>query len=185
VNLGYGDPLYGYSTDAANVATPFGLFPSLSDIEMMPGLLVSGAERGIENFIGDFTGTGPNPVDLSSLTSLTDSSSGTTTELSDLSTALANFASDPTLTLTDFANTLSSDLSTAYGMLLPTADIANAFLTTLPAYDASLFLDNLSDPINAIGLPIAADLGLGVFLANYETDVVFTAAETILSSIVP
>jgi hypothetical protein len=185
VNLGYGDPLYGYSTDAANVATPFGLFPSLSDIEMMPGLLVSGAEQGIENFIGDFTGTGPNPVDLSSLTSLTDSSSGTTTAVSDLSTALANFASDPTLTLNDFANTLSSDLSTAYGTLLPTADIANAFLTTLPAYDASLFQDNLSDPINAIGLPIAADLGLGVFLANYETDVVFTAADTILNSIIP
>jgi hypothetical protein len=169
------------------VATQFGLFPSLSDIEMMPGLLVSGAEQGIENFIGDFDGTGPNPVDLSlsSLTWLTDSSSGTTTELSDLSTALANFASDPPLTLTDFANTLSSDLSTAYGTLLPTADIANALLTTLPAYDASLFLDNLSDPINAIGLPVAADLGLGIFLANYETDVIFTAAETILSSISP
>ena len=99
VNLGYGDPLYGYSTDTANVATPFGLFPSLSDIEMMPGLLVSGAEQGIENFIGDFTGSGPNPVDLSlnSLTSLMDSSSGTTSALPDLSTALANFASDPAL----------------------------------------------------------------------------------------
>ena len=187
VNLGYGDPLYGYSTDAANVATPFGLFPSLSDIEMMPGLLASGAEQGIENFIGDFTGSGPNPVDLSlnSLTSLMDSSSGTTSALPELSTALANFASDPALPLTEFAATLSSDLSTAYGTLLPTADIADAFLTSLPAYDASLFLDNLSDPINAIGLPIAADMGLGILLANMETDVVATAAETILSSISP
>ena len=187
VNLGYGDPLYGYSTDAANVPTPFGLFPSLSDIEMMPGLLASGAEQGIENFIGDFTGSGPNPVDLSlnSLTSLMDSSSGTTSALPDLSTALANFASDPALPLTEFADTLSSDLSTAYGTLLPTADIADAFLTALPAYDASLFLDNLSDPINAIGLPIAADMGLGILLANMETDVVATAAETILSSISP
>jgi PE-PPE domain len=187
VNLGYGDPLYGYSTDAANVATPFGLFPSLSDIEMMPGLLASGAEQGIENFIGDFTGSGPNPVDLSlnSLTSLMDSPSGTTSALPDLSTALANFASDPALPLTEFADALSSDLSTAYGTLLPTADIADAFLTALPAYDASLFLDNLSDPINAIGLPIAADMGLGILLANMETDVVATAAETILSSISP
>jgi hypothetical protein len=187
VNLGYGDPLYGYSTDAANVATPFGLFPSLSDIEMMPGLLASGAEQGIENFIGDFTGSGPNSVDLSlnSLTSLMDSSSGTTSALPDLSTALANFASDPALPLTDFVDTLSSVISTAYGTLLPTADIADAFLTALPAYDASLFLDNLSDPINAIGLPIAADMGLGILLANMETDVVATAAETILSSISP
>jgi hypothetical protein len=187
VNLGYGDPLYGYSTDAANVATPFGLFPSLSDVEMMPGLLANGAEQGIENFIADFTGSGPNPVDLSlnSLTSLMDSSSGTTSALPDLSTALANFASDPALPLTDVADTLSSAISTADGTLLPTADIADALLTALPAYDASLFLDNLSDPINAIGLPIAADLGLSILLANMETDVVATAAETVLSSVSP
>ena len=94
VNLGYGDPLYGYSTDAANVATPFGLFPGLSDIEMMPGLLVSGAEQGVNNFIGDFTGTGPNPVELS-LASLMDPSSATTTALPDLSAELASFASNP------------------------------------------------------------------------------------------
>jgi hypothetical protein len=59
--------LYGYSTSAANVATPFGLFPSLSAFEKLPGLLVSGTEQGIQNFIGDFTGSGPNPVTLSSL----------------------------------------------------------------------------------------------------------------------
>ena len=162
VNLGYGDPLYGYSTDAANVATPFGLFPGLSDIEMMPGLLVSGAEQGVNNFIGDLTGTGPNPVELS-LASLMDPSSATTTALPDLSAELASFASNPSGALTDVANTLPSDFSTAYGTLLPTVDIVNALVTSLPAYDASLFLDNLSDPVNAIGLPIAADLGLGVF----------------------
>jgi hypothetical protein len=49
------------------VATPFGLFPSLSAFEKLPGLLVSGTEQGIQNFIGDFTGSGPNPVTLSSL----------------------------------------------------------------------------------------------------------------------
>jgi hypothetical protein len=52
----------------------------------------------------------------------------------------------------------------------------------LPTYDASLFLDNLSNPIDAIGLPIAADLGIGVFLGNYEADVLATAAETIAGS---
>ena len=35
---------------------------------------------------------------------------------------------------------------------------------------------------NAIGLPIAADLGIGLFLGNYEADVLATAAETILGS---
>ncbi len=184
VNLGYGDPLYGYSTDAANVASPFGLFPDLSDIEMMPNLLVSGAEQGVQDFIGDFTGTGPNPVELS-LTSLTDPSSGTTSTLPDLEAELASLASNPAGALTDFSNTISSDLQTAYSTLLPTADIANALSTSLPAYDASLFLDNLSDPVNAIDLPIAADLGIEIFLANYEADVIATAAETILNSVIP
>jgi hypothetical protein len=184
VNLGYGDPEYGYSTDPANVATTFGLFPDLDEIEKMPGLLLSGAEQGIQDFIGDFTGTGPNPVDLS-LSSLTDASSGTTSALPYLDAELQSLVSDPSGTLTDVANTISSDLQTAYSALLPTADILNALLTGLPAYDASLFLDNLTNPVDAIGLPIAADLGIGIFLGNYEADVLATAAETIVSSFSP
>jgi hypothetical protein len=184
VNLGYDDPEYGYSTDAANEATTFGLFPDLSEIEKMPGLLLSGAEQGIENFIGDFTGSGPNPVELS-LASLTDSSSGTTTSLPDIAAELESLASNPAGTLTDIANTVSSDLQTAYSTLLPTADTVNDLLTSLPAYDASLFLDNLSDPVQAFGLPIAADLGIGIYLANYEAEVLATAAETILNSFTP
>jgi hypothetical protein len=188
VNLGYGDPLYGYSTGAADAATPFGLFPSLGDFEMMPGLLASGTEQGIENFIGDFTGTGPDPVvlpSLNSLTALLDSSSGTTSAFPDLSTAWATLASDPSLPLTDLTNVLSSVASTAYGTLLPTADIVNALVTDIPAYDASLFLDNLSDPINAVGLPIAADIGLGTLLAGIEFDVINNAASTILTALIP
>lgn len=184
VNLGYGDPEYGYSTGPANEATTIGLFPELSQIEKMPGLLLSGAEQGIQDFINDFNGTGPNPVDLS-LASLSDSSTGTTSTLPDLLAELQSVASDPTGALTDLANTLSTDLQTAYSTLLPTADIVNDLLTSLPAYDASLFVDNLSDPINAIGLPIAANLGIELFLANYEADVVFTAIENIANSFVP
>ena len=181
VNLGYGDPEYGYSTDPANVATTFGLFPDLSEIEKMPGLLLSGAEQGIQDFIGDFTGTGPNPVDLS-LDSLTSTTGTTTDALAGLEAELASLAANPTGALTDFVDTLSTDLQAAYSTLLPTADIVNDLLTSLPAYDASLFLDNLSNPLEAIGLPIAANLGIDIFLANYEADVLATAAETILSS---
>lgn len=186
VNLGYGDPEYGYSTGPANEATTFGLFPDLSEIEKMPGLLLSGAEQGIQDFIGDFDGTGPNPVDLSldSLTSSTDSTTGTTADLATvLDTDLQSFASDPSGALTDLVGTISSDLQTAYSTLLPTADILNSLLTSLPAYDGTLFAENIaSNPIDAIGLPIAADLGIGLYLANYEADVLATAAETILGS---
>jgi PE-PPE domain-containing protein len=187
VNLGYGDPEYGYSTDPANEATTFGFLPDLSEIEKMPGLLLSGVEQGIQDFIGDFTGTGPNPVDLSldSLTSSTDSTAGTTTDaLTLLETDVESLASDPSGTLTNLASTISSDLQTAYSTLLPTADILNSLLTSLPAYDATLFVDDIgSNPIDAIGLPIAADLGVGLYLANYESDVLATAADTILGSL--
>ncbi len=70
VNLGYGDPLYGWSTGPANVPTQAGLFPPLHAFQELPGLLQSGAQLGVQNFIGDFNGTGPNPVTLPTLSSL-------------------------------------------------------------------------------------------------------------------
>ncbi|MGA8331828.1 MAG: hypothetical protein WB777_21405, partial [Mycobacterium sp.] len=105
--------------------------------------------------------------------------------LPDILAELQSVASDPNGAITDLADTISTDLQTAYSTLLPTTDILNDLLTSLPAYDVSLFADNLSDPINAIGLPIAADLGIGIYLANYEADVVFTAADNILNSFIP
>jgi len=51
VNLGYGDPDYGYSTGPANIDTPAELFPPATDLAMMPTLLWDGAEQGIQNFI--------------------------------------------------------------------------------------------------------------------------------------
>ncbi|KAA8958688.1 PE-PPE domain-containing protein [Mycobacterium sp.] len=187
VNLGYGDPLYGWSTSPANIPTPFGLFPSLSDIQQLPGLLVSGAEQGIENFVGDFIGTGPNPVTLS-LGSLLDPSSattGATSALAELSTGLSALVSDPASSLADLVNTLSSVASAAYGVLLPTVDIANALLTSLPAYDASLFVDNVAagNLLDAVGLPIAADVGVGTFAAGIEFDAVASAVSTIIGDL--
>lgn len=49
--------------------------------------------------------------------------------------------------------------------LLPIADTINALTTTLPAYDASLFVDQLEarNLLSAIGDPIAADVALVPF----------------------
>jgi hypothetical protein len=178
VNLGYGDPLYGWSTTAANVPTPAGGFLPLADVEMLPSLLVSGAAEGIHNFIGDFTGSGPDPVTLS-LSSLPDPTSGTVNALADLSAALSAFAADPTVSLTDLVNTLSADASTAYGTLLATADFANFELTSIPAYEASLFLDNLSNPINAVGLVLGAETAALTLGGAFELNVLLDAAEII------
>jgi len=117
VNMGYGDPRYGWSTDAANVPTSFGLIPPRSAFEMLPGLLVSGAHQGVQDFIGDLNGTGPNPVAWPSLTSLLEPSSGTggvVTALNNPLTALSSLSSaqlDPTSlghAITNAANTLST-----------------------------------------------------------------------------
>jgi hypothetical protein len=196
VNLGYGDPMYGWSTAPANVPTPFGLFPPLSAFEELPGLLANGTEQGIGNFIGDLTGTGPNPVfSLTSLgsllPSLMDPSSAMSSTLSDPPAALSAVAANPaalSAAPTDIINTLSSAASTVYGTLRPTADILNAALTSIPAYDASLFLANLTDPINAVGLPIAADTALFLLLASFEGAVIADAVSAItgdLTSLIP
>jgi hypothetical protein len=150
---------------------------------------VSGTQTGIQDFIGDFTGTGPNPVSLSLdslLPSLMDPSSGTSSLLSDPLAALSAVAADPAALAaapTDIVNTLLSVASTAYGTLLPTADILNAALTSVPAYDVSLFLDNLSDPINAIGLPLAADTALYTLLASDEVTVTMDAVQSITADL--
>jgi hypothetical protein len=74
--------------------------------------------------------------------------------------ALSTAASDPAATISHVVDAFSLAGAALYTPLLPTADVVNAVVTTLPAYDVGLFLDNLSNPVAAIGLPIAADVGL-------------------------
>jgi hypothetical protein len=47
VNWGYGNPAYGWSTGPANVTTPFGFLPPLSDTAALGPALVSGIHQGI------------------------------------------------------------------------------------------------------------------------------------------
>jgi hypothetical protein len=71
---------------------------------------------------------------------------------------------------TDIVNAFSGSLAAAYAVLLPTADIANGLLTTLPADSAEIFVSELQhgDLLDALGLPIAATLGLGSLAAGFE-----------------
>ena len=98
-----------------------------------------------------------------------------------LLSALSLDAADPAATVTDLVSAISSAASTAYSTLLPLADIGNALLTSLPAYDLSLFTDNLSngDLLDAIGLPIAADTGMGTLFAGFAVAVVDHAVSQI------
>lgn len=76
-----------------------------------------------------------------------------------------------------FSRSPIDQLVTATGKIQPTIDIATALMTALPSYDASLFMDGISQMangapvqglVNAIGMPIAADVGLATLLTGYE-----------------
>lgn len=201
VNLGYGDPLYGWSTSPANVATPAGLFPPLSAFQELPGLLVGGAQTGFHNFIGDFTGTGPHPIAQQALGTVeqllgTSSGAGNSTT-SGLSSPVATFSSalsNPAAlesaipnflnTIPSYLNTVSADLSNLYSAGLGTANIATDALISVPAFDLTLFSAGIQQAINgqplaglanAIGMPIVADMALYPLLWQFETGVLGNA----------
>lgn len=163
VNIGYGNPDYGYSAGPdgylpANAPTPFGLFPDLNMSTVAQDLL-TGAQTGWQNFQTDISAE-ISAVQTGGLSALLGSSSGPSS-LSELVTALSSPASFGT-TLTDIVNAFSGAASALYSTLVPAADVANALLTTLPAYDATLFLNHLDagSLVDAIGYPIAADEAL-------------------------
>jgi PE-PPE domain len=172
INLGYGDGSLGYSVDAdspADVATPFGLFPDVS-LSTVFSTLVTDTGQGITALEND-------PAAWTSL--LDPASSGQS--FTDLLSALEVDAADPGATFTELVNAISSATSAAYSTVLPLADIGNALLTSLPAYDLSLLTDNLSngDLIDAIGLPIAADTGMGTLFAGFAVAVIGHAVSQI------
>ncbi|HYB37622.1 MAG TPA: hypothetical protein VEF72_19030 [Mycobacterium sp.] len=88
--------------------------------------------------------------------------------------------------ITNTVNTFSSVLANDYAVLLPMADLALALGITFPTYDASLFVTRLEAGhlLNAVGDPIAADLGLVTFGGFLELLAVELAVETTISNLV-
>ncbi len=179
VNLGYGDPNYGYSTSPANVPTPFGLFPHVSQTTIANDLVV-GAQQGANAFASDI-GTGG----FASLPGLSLSGSPSGLSLSGLAQTITSHSLPAPATLlspaaidgfinalqsanTNFSNTISQAISKTTSFVLPSADIAFALAVSMPTYDANLFLDGIQQAIagnpvgliSAIGYPIAADTAL-------------------------
>ena len=168
VNLGYGSITDGWSQGPADVETPFGLFPPDLDWGAVWQALLNGIPEGITTAGKDlldprnydvFASIAENPVTGPLLRAAY--------AVGDLSTNPNTFLDDPNLTT--FAQVLSTldlgsstDTSDPYAQLLPLADVFTALTTTLPAYNATVFLDQLEagNLIEAIGLPIAADVAL-------------------------
>jgi PE-PPE domain/PE family len=198
VNWGYGDPNFGFSTGPADVPTPFGFLPPLSATMALGPDLISGTQQGIAAFVGDLSAEVPTSLpalSLSSLTSLLPGAGSTGGAL-----ALAAPASIPsTLTgiisgietaNTNIVGTFTTDFTTAYATLLPTADLATGVLVTIPSYDVNLFLNGITqaingDPvgglINAFGDPIAANTGLFTLAGGLEFIAIENTLQTILT----
>jgi PE-PPE domain/PE family len=194
VNLGYGDPDYGWSQGPANVPTQFGLFPSLSDVEKVPPLLALGTQQGITDFMHDvsaeFSSAGSLTPSLSSLTipSLGPPSGPSATMLASPANLLSALSPVSVAdNVYNAVNSLSDAASDAYSTLLPTADVANGLLTSLPAYDLTLFAAGLQSGnlLDAIGQPIATDTYLIPLAGAFEAFAVIGQAETVVSDLAP
>jgi hypothetical protein len=176
INLGYGDGSTGYSVDAdspADVNSPFGLFPDVSMSQMMT-TLAADTQTGMTNFEAYLAD--PTPAVTSTLD--TASTGANFTEF------LSALSADPSATFTDLVNALTTASSVAYSTLLPTADIINALVTSMPTYDLSLFSANIAtgDLADAVGLPFAADTALLTLAAGFEVEVIQNAASEITAA---
>jgi PE-PPE domain len=181
INLGYGDGSEGYSVtpdSPADVATPFGLFPDVSMKDVFTNL-IGDTKEGMATFQSYLA----DPSSFTAATSPLDSGLG---QLADaMSTLHADLAADPSASLSELINALTSASSAAYSALLPTADIINALVTSMPAYDVSLFTDSLSNGgglLDALGLPLAADTALVTLAAGFEVDVIQNTIAEIASA---
>jgi len=192
VNLGYGDPNFGYSTAPANVQTPFGIFPHYSQA-LIAQDLVTGAQQGAAAFVSDIQ-TEASGLSLSSLSHSLTSLAGTggagiplpalTSALSAASLSPDSIIESIQGAVTNIADGISGTAANLYAVLLPTADFANAVVTLLPAYDVNLFLSGIQQAIggNVLGglqyalvAPLAADTALLTMTGGLELEVLLGA----------
>lgn len=148
VNLGYGDPAFGYSTDPANIPTPFGLFPDVNPGTVVNDL-VGGAQQGAQAFVNDVSAQIAAPITVPPLP---------IPNILALAPSLLSSLPTPI----DVVNALTVITSNNNSLVVPAGDLSLSVLLTLPAYDATLSLSQLAQGnlINAIGYPVAANSGL-------------------------
>ncbi len=168
VDLGYADPAHGFASAVqpiANVQVPFGLIPQVNPREVI-SMLVAGVKQGIHDFINDFGKNGSIAREISAMKGRTPSLASSQDFIAKLQNAISGFSA-----------WLSTAAGAMYTPLLPTADIANALIVSLPAYDLNLALSSVKqmisgEPIkgliNAVGLPFASSVGLITYASLIE-----------------
>jgi len=152
VNLGYGDVADnfsgGWSQGDANVPTTLGFLPSSSVLDQVPQALANGLQQGITDAIKDLTSPSNYVYSLPAWAE-------------ELLQAL-KFV--PGTTFTGVVPTTPQDLFDTFPPHtgLPLIDVATALLISLPEIDYNVFTTELAagNPVDAIGIPLAADLGI-------------------------
>jgi hypothetical protein len=152
VNLGYGDVADnysgGWSQGDADVPTTLGFLPSSSVLEQVPQALANGLQQGITDAIKDLTN--PSNYEYSLPTWLDE--------------LLQESKIAPGSTLTGVVPTTPQELFDTFPPHtgVPLLDVASALLITLPEIDYNEFTSELAagNLMDAIGVPIAADLGI-------------------------
>jgi PE-PPE domain len=184
VNLGYGNPNYGYSTGPADVQTYFGVFPHVSQL-LIAKDLIAGAHQGTTAFVSDIRAEAAG-VSLSSvshsLASMTASGGGGLSLPALTSAVAAGLSPDGIIAeiqgaVTNFADRISGTAADLYSIALPTADIVNTIVTAMPAYDVDLFLSGIQQVIDgnvlgglqyALVAPLAADAAWLTIAGGFE-----------------
>lgn len=165
VDFGYADPAHGFATGTqpyANELTPFEVTPPFGPVygEAFTKFF-EGIGQGISDFIADFGPNGSVAQEISafSLANLGPLGMG----------ASGGFIQTVQNVINSVANAISGTVAGLYAPLLPTADVINAIVLSLPAYSLNLFLygmeqvfsgDVLGGLVDAFGLPAAASVGL-------------------------
>jgi len=198
VNLGYGDPKYGWSnTGYANELTTFGFLPDV-DWGEVGQLFLSGVAQGVTDFVADISPGGSMWQDLAAHVS----AAAANFTLPDLSPAgivgaVGGIIDTVQTVITNAANFISNAAASLYAALLPTVDIINATAVVLPAYAADLFLGGIQAALSAdsiggfiaglidsVGLPISAAAGLITTSALIEALVVMQAVLGVFTGVV-
>ncbi|KAA8962732.1 PE-PPE domain-containing protein [Mycobacterium sp.] len=151
VNLGYGSITDGWSQAAANVPTPLGFLPDTDTLDsiltQLPHALADGWQQGVSDFLDDVIHpSNPSPGFVPELARAA---------VAFVGTKLSAFFSTPT-TAQDLFDTFPPHTG------IPVIDVTSALLVNLPEIDYSIFTADLAagNLENAIGVPIAADLGI-------------------------
>jgi len=190
VNIGYGNTSHGWSDGPPNVPTGFGVIPPVT-LPEVGSALATATPQGISAFMADINALpAASAVALSvPLATAAGSFAAAPALLSGISTAATsnpiNGLIDGLMSAnTNITNAFTTATASLYAGLLPTADIGNFLVTTLPSYDVNLFLTGIErmvdgDPtgglIYALGAPVAADVALFTLAGGFELEVLLRA----------